>query len=213
MHSQTSSRRINTPVTALYVLRSYQDEPVAKVGIVRTPYEDLPTVLRRVRARVRAAIPGGQPLRMRDLPPTDVWVTLSSIPRLLREVESYVATRLGSPRHDPLELRRREFVDPRHVPIVHVLVEMWRQQVPGHLSETLYSGDAGGTYVLPGSSTSHVGGVSFRDLHLAAVDWPDVPRPLEQSSRQVLSLLVPPPRRLNQLLQALDTDAAVPTVE
>lgn len=210
MHTQTPSRHINTPVTAFYVLRSSHGEPVAKVGIVRTPYHDLPTVLRRVRARVRAAIPGGRPLRLRDLPPTDLWVTFSTIPRLLREVETFVAMRLGSSRHDPLGLRR-EFIDPRHVPIVHVLVDMWRLQVPGHLSATLYSNDAGSTYVLPGASNQLA--VSFRDLNLAAIDWPGAPQPFEQPARQLLSLLVPPPRRLSQLLQALETNPASISVE
>lgn len=211
MHTQTPSRRINTPVAALYVLRSYQDEPVAKVGIVRTPYEDLPTVLRRVRARVRAAVPGKRPLRLRDLPPTDVWVTFSTMPRLLREVETFVAMRLGSSRHDPLGLRRREFIDPRHVPIVHVLVDMWRRQVPGYLSVTLHSCDGGSTYGLPEASNQLA--KSFRDLGLASIGWPGEPQALEESARQLLSLLVPPTRRLGQLLQALEANSASVLVE
>lgn len=168
MHIQTPSRHIHTPVTAFYVLRICQVEPVAKVGIVRTPYEDLPTVLRRARARVRAAIPGDRPLRLRDLPPTNVWVTFSTIPRLLREVEAFVAMRLGSSNDDPLGLRRREFIDPRHVPIVHMLVDMWRRQVPGYLSATLCSSDGGSTYWLPGASNQCA--VSFRDLDQGAID-------------------------------------------
>lgn len=211
MHTQTPSRHVRSPVTAFYVLRSRQYEPVAKVGIVRTPYDDLPTVLRRVRARVRAAVPGHRPLRLRDLPPTDVWVTFSTMPRLLREVETFVAMRLGSSRHDPLGLRRREFIDPRHVPIVHVLVDMWRRQVPGHLSATLHSGDGGSTYGLPGASNQLA--VSFRDMGLASIDWPGQPQPLEQPAQQLLSLLVPPPRRFSQLLQALEACSASVLVE
>lgn len=136
-------------VTALYLLRSLGSRPVAKIGIVRTPYEDLRTVLRRVRARVRAAVPGGKPLRMRDLPQTEVWVVLSPVPRLLREVETYLVARLGSPANDPLQLGRGEFIAPHHVEVAHALLDAWRAVVPGALTPMLYSSSGGFAYLAP----------------------------------------------------------------
>ena len=192
-------------VTALYLLHCRQHPALAKVGIVRTPYESLPTVLKRVRARVRAAIPGEAPLRVRDLPPADVWVTLCPIPRLLREVESYVVIRLGSPRHDPLRQGRKEFIDARHLPLAQTLIGVWQSVLPEFLSEPLHSADGGNTYTVPESLGQPAEPRHLRELSLQQVAWCDVvhrPR-LAQPSQRLLPLLVTPTRRLEPLTREL----------
>ncbi len=137
-------------LTAVYIV--YATGPTGttlKVGATQVQSKDLTDVLRGVQRRVRLAVPCAGPRRNPTRPTTFVWVVLSTTPVLRHELEQALVERFGDRRFDPLGTRRREFCDPGSFGGVMEVVDHWRERFPDALSESLWSEDAGASYVAP----------------------------------------------------------------
>jgi hypothetical protein len=120
-----------------------------KVGATEVQSRDIAEVLRGVQRRVRVAIPCTGPRRKPSRPTVFVWVILSAMPVLRHELEQALVECFGDRRHDPAGLRRREFCDPGSFGGIMRVVDEWRNAFPDALSESLFSEDAGVSYVAP----------------------------------------------------------------
>lgn len=137
-------------MTAVYI--AYATGPIGttlKVGATQVQSKDLTDVLRGVQRRVRLAVPCAGPRRNPTRPTTFVWVVLSTTPVLRHELEQALVERFGDRRFDPLRMRRKEFCDPDSFGGVMWVVDQWRERFPDALSESLWSEDAGASYVAP----------------------------------------------------------------
>lgn len=137
-------------LTAVYI--AYATGPIGttlKVGATQVQSKDLTDVLRGVQRRVRLAVPCAGPRRNPTRPMTFVWVVLSTTPVLRHELEQALVERFGDRQFDPLRMRRKEFCDPDSFGGVMEVVDQWRERFPDALSESLWSEDAGASYVAP----------------------------------------------------------------
>lgn len=137
-------------LTAVYI--AYATGPTGttlKVGATHVQSKNLTEVLRGVQRRVRMAVPSAGPRRKPTRPTTFVWVVLATSPVLRHELEQALVERFGDRRFDPLGTRRREFCDPACFGGVMEVVDQWRERFPDALSESLWSEDAGASYVAP----------------------------------------------------------------
>jgi len=145
---------------AIYIVYSPgSDTTLLKVGAVEIQSKDVVDVLRGVQRRVRLAIPctcaGSR--RKPSRPLIHVWVVLSTLPALRHELEQTLVDEFGDRRLDPAHLRRREFCPAESFDEIRRVIDMWRMAFPDALSESLYSDDAGASYVAPRSLLPYVG--------------------------------------------------------
>ncbi|MFT3953808.1 MAG: hypothetical protein QM722_05250 [Piscinibacter sp.] len=145
-------------LTALYIVYTVgQNATHLKVGAIVKQSKDLAELLLGVRGRVRLAVPCDGPRRKPTRPPTYVWVILSTMPVLRHELEQALVDRLGHRQFDPLGGRRGEFCDPGRFGELMETVDNWRGRFPDVFSESLWSEDAGESYVAPRRLFPYIG--------------------------------------------------------